>query len=525
MLRSFLERNAMTLMGIVCIAFSFFFQMYIPINANSAWHLQVAVQLLQGKQLYKDIIEVNLPLIYYLRTIPVWLSHWLYTPLWWASVLFNFGLCLLSYYLCMWVIYRSSYRRNKFFVEIHKFILALLIFVLPFWLNHYNTFGEKEHLFLVLVLPYVFTMFCTKSFWEKDHTIHAIIGIIAGVGICIKPYFVIVFLTVELYRLLYRRHIIPLIRIEPLAIGLVGLTFLVAVAAYFPYYITDVIPMASRVYQYKSWFYFFLSPFLMHKSIIFICMIPLWVEKKVFERYYYFLMIACVLCASLLLSHFDYYFFPAFALCIVIMITRLAHVLWIKGWWNKKHFFSLYIGVTFGLIFCYFLCTSLLQLYHRTNLSRYNQYDGLSAYIHQYKEKGPVFMLGVFNDVFPLITQSELPWNYGISTALTLANSDRYTITHPTGSERDQALIASYNNEYIRVLMKGLNEHPPVLFIVNDHTPYPYQSLDHWIGHIERHKKFPEFAKFWEQYKLLDTIPRLINNDSTLTNFSVYVKK
>jgi hypothetical protein len=73
--------------------------------------------------------------------------------------------------------------------------------------------------------------------------------------------------------------------------------------------------------------------------------------------------------------------------------------------------------------------------------------------------------------------------------------------------------------------MKGLTTNPPALFIVNNNTPYPEGSFDHWIGHIERHIKFPEFKKFWKLYKLVGTVPATLPGNPDSTSFSVYERK
>lgn len=47
---------------------------YAYINNDVSWHIYVAMQILDGQVLYRDIIEINPPLVYYLRILPVWLA-------------------------------------------------------------------------------------------------------------------------------------------------------------------------------------------------------------------------------------------------------------------------------------------------------------------------------------------------------------------------------------------------------------------------------------------------------------------
>lgn len=46
----------------------------LPLNHDAAWYMSVARRILKGEHLYRDIIDVDPPLIVYLSMLPVLLS-------------------------------------------------------------------------------------------------------------------------------------------------------------------------------------------------------------------------------------------------------------------------------------------------------------------------------------------------------------------------------------------------------------------------------------------------------------------
>ena len=64
--------------GVVAIiGWSGWVQMNAYISSDVGWHLQVAQRVFNGEKLYQDIIEVNMPLVYYMRLIPVAIQYYI----------------------------------------------------------------------------------------------------------------------------------------------------------------------------------------------------------------------------------------------------------------------------------------------------------------------------------------------------------------------------------------------------------------------------------------------------------------
>jgi len=58
-----------------------------PINHDSGWYLYAAGAFMDGAKIYRDLIDINPPLIFWLNIPPVWLARLLNCS---AVPLFNF---------------------------------------------------------------------------------------------------------------------------------------------------------------------------------------------------------------------------------------------------------------------------------------------------------------------------------------------------------------------------------------------------------------------------------------------------
>ena len=75
--------------------------------------------------------------------------------------------------------------------------LLLLAFVLLVLVG--GMFGQREHLMLMLILPYAFAAAIISEGEQVPRALALLTGIMAGVGFALKPYFVPAFLGLEIY--------------------------------------------------------------------------------------------------------------------------------------------------------------------------------------------------------------------------------------------------------------------------------------------------------------------------------------
>lgn len=191
------------------------------IGWDTALHLQAAQLITQGKIPYVDMFDVNPPLIWYLDTIPAYFSILLDLP---ATQTFSFFLTSVILYSscsCLYLLFKSkSSKELIFFVP---FTVGLIVF--NFFLRF--DFGQREDIFVLLYLPF----FVLRWLRWNDHELPSrnlsiLFGLIGGVGICLKPHFLIPAFLVELVWLIDKRNWKKLVTVETIACFSAGVIYL-----------------------------------------------------------------------------------------------------------------------------------------------------------------------------------------------------------------------------------------------------------------------------------------------------------
>lgn len=169
----------------------------LRIGWDPALHLNAAQLITRGKVPYVDMFDVNPPLIWYLDMIPSYLSAIFNFPVTQSFNLFLVGLILYSVATCLILLFTKAKRAEApFFMP---FLIGLTLF--NFFLRY--DFGQREEIFVLLYMPlFILRWLRWQGRGVESKVYSAIIGFIGAVGICLKPYFLIPAVLVELYFLL-----------------------------------------------------------------------------------------------------------------------------------------------------------------------------------------------------------------------------------------------------------------------------------------------------------------------------------
>ena len=201
------------------------------LNHDVAWYLHLAGRVLAGDRLYVDVIETNPPLIVWLSIVPRFVAESLGVSdilTLRVSVLALIGgsLLLTGRVLLSGLPDRPGARRLRL-------LLALFILLL---LPGYD-FAQREHLMLALVLPYLVTASGRATGREPGVKLAWVVGLAAGVGLALKPHFVLPWLAVEAWLAAIGRGRRTWARPEVLAVVGVGVAYAAAVMAITPDYL------------------------------------------------------------------------------------------------------------------------------------------------------------------------------------------------------------------------------------------------------------------------------------------------
>ncbi len=199
-------------------------------SPDVAWFFYLADRMLQGERLYRDVVEVNPPLIVWLNLPVAALARAAAVP---AEMVYGAALLVLigvSLALAARLLPEEEPWRAP---GVRPVALLLgLVVLLPL---AGEDFGEREHLLLILTLPYTLLVIARAGGRSPGRGLALAVGVMAGVGFTLKPYFVPLWLALEAY-LVRARPAPPWRRPETVAVVGVGLLYGAAVLLFTPEY-------------------------------------------------------------------------------------------------------------------------------------------------------------------------------------------------------------------------------------------------------------------------------------------------
>lgn len=209
-----------------------------PDDHDVAWAVYVAGRMLHGAKLYVDILEVNPPLIFVL-SIPVKLLSQM-TGL---SDILTFELSVLALIVVSLVACASLLRllapsRDDLFLRRGLFLVAVFaLFAVP---ASSNVFAQREHILVILLLPYLLAAAARAMRLPLGRGAAIWIGLLAGIGIALKPFFVLPWVFVELYLAIELGPKRAWLRTENVIIAVLLIVYAAAVVVFTPEYLALV---------------------------------------------------------------------------------------------------------------------------------------------------------------------------------------------------------------------------------------------------------------------------------------------
>ena len=217
-----------------------------PAPSDIGFFLYAAGRVLDGARLYREVVDLNPPLIFVLNIPVVLLARMTGLS---EFLLYRFGSALLLGILLLYagrlvvryVLPDEAVRA--------RYVLLLLCFVLFVLVR--SDFGQREHFVLALLVPYLLLAAAECADRKVPTGQAVVIGLLAGAAIGLKPHFAIVWAVLEGFR---RMHASPAHRwrLTPEAAGVLG--FLVVYGAgvlwLTPDYLTVVSLLGSAYLRY-----------------------------------------------------------------------------------------------------------------------------------------------------------------------------------------------------------------------------------------------------------------------------------
>ncbi|MFC1960612.1 hypothetical protein ACFLYO_07870 [Chloroflexota bacterium] len=193
------------------------------INTDNAMLLELGNFLLEGRQPYVDYYETNPPLIHYLNIIPAALAR-----LTGMNLISMFLLLVIA--LTMWSALSIRHLLQRHLPQpdpLSVTLIPIALVLAGLYVNSINNHGQREHLFVLLFMPYFVLRWLRWQGLAENVWIGTAIGlgILAGIGACIKPHFLLAAALPELYWLVKHRRLNGLWQPEILSFGATGLLY------------------------------------------------------------------------------------------------------------------------------------------------------------------------------------------------------------------------------------------------------------------------------------------------------------
>ena len=209
------------------------------VGSDVSWQLWIAHQLNGGVRLYRDIVETNPPLWF-----------WMGMPVDWLSSLFHVRSdhLLILVIGCLAGLSLAAVNRLLDTVAAPRrtFLLgysALVLVAMP-WLQ----FGQREQIALIGTLPYAALIAARRSGRDVPLVLACLVGLGAGLGFALKHYFLLVPALLELWLLASKGKSWRPLRPETLAMASLGAGYAIAFALFARDYLSAALPLIMLAY-------------------------------------------------------------------------------------------------------------------------------------------------------------------------------------------------------------------------------------------------------------------------------------
>jgi len=246
----------------------------LDIHPDVSWGLTMAEKVLDGQKLYVDVIEPNPPATMFLYVVPAWLARL-------AGLRAEFvvgALGLFAAALSLWLAGRILVSA-KLLADRDGWVLATIaaaaLTILPA-----ATFGEREHIGLIVFLPFLAASAARAAGRRLDLPMVIVAGIGAGITVVLKPHFVAAIVATAAASAICARSWRPLLAIENWTAAAVAITYGAWVAIAYPQFISDVLPLVVTVYvPVKAEFWPFMIAFATPAWLLVLALI-VWLKRR-----------------------------------------------------------------------------------------------------------------------------------------------------------------------------------------------------------------------------------------------------
>ena len=209
------------------------------VDSDVAWQLWIGQRMLAGAKLYRDIVEINPPLWFWMALPVDKAASILHLRAESVLIIAMGGSVALSLALTNRLIRHLGIGRRALFLCYASLVLTAM----P-WMH----VGQREQIALIAAVPYAALVAARRERVMVPTSIALLVGIAAGIGFALKHYFLLVPLGLEFWLFAGSPGKWRPFRPEMLGMASVAIAYALALVLFAQRYFTDIVPLAWLAY-------------------------------------------------------------------------------------------------------------------------------------------------------------------------------------------------------------------------------------------------------------------------------------
>lgn len=462
------------------------------LNHDASWYLIATSMWLDGGVLYKDIMEINPPLAFYL-TVPVVIASKLANVD--QTTAFILYIIILTAIALLWT---KSIINRLSDLGPAKETVVLLFAILAVVVSPIEHFAEREHFFVILTLP----LFTYLSIMDNESDVPKweifLLAVFATFGIALKPYFLIPLVLAVLFRLSINRKLEELFNTINLTVFFLCLLYLIASYFLHPQFFSTIMPYGRQIYGYsdnslsevfnRSLPGIIFLLLLLYLSLGRISINP--IIKKLFG-----ISFGCIIVFLIQQKGWYYHYVPV-----------ESYILYTAGWvltvqWDiiKKSIIRI---ITLICIFWFLILPSLAHGPYKNKLSK-----TFLNFTSDIPSANSVLVLSSnVSASFPFANESGLVWGSRWSAQWMIPNSVDQLSTADCKLKPKLCISLNEILDYARnSIIEDLFLYKPDVVFIDERSAKSYFGSQHF-DYIEFLQNDDRFSAFWENYTKVDSV-------------------
>ncbi len=474
---------AASLVGIYLVGFAT--QSSLLLNWDVSWLMHAAEKLLQGGSYSKDFFEFNPPMIIYLSIPPVLLTKIIPISIIHAEQMYVFLLATLILFISSKLI-KHYFNHHKLLQHILILTLAICFLIVPIY-----EFGQREHLMLMLIMPYILSI--NSRPYSSSVYLRISIGLLAGIGFSLKPYFLITPFLLEIYALVKTKNRLNWWRIETICIALIIVIYTGIVYLFHPDYIQTVAPLAMRIYHSginSSWemLYLHSGSIFCYTAILFYLLQNN--HKNSEDTVFCISLIGFLLAFFWQRTYWFYHLYPAF--CFALLLSTSLITQFISHHFTKKSDL-IFLGM-FSLCLYTLPIYTLLKLYD-WGLEYKKNDAALITYLNNSTRDKSIYIFSTTTVyTYPAIDYA----------ATTSASRTAFLGWIPGMIKRHDTETTADKKFLLSLLIDDFKTKQPDFVFIDIQKDKPYLEGD--FNYLQYFADNQEFNQLWKSYRYKETI-------------------